>query len=254
MHSIPEFALSSGFRNGPGGTHTSRTMMLAELELLLEASPPAAESDTLRALVVEDNVLLKPTATTRRRSWRALRELYALDPAVTLYRALRDLWDGPGEARPLLALLCATARDPVLRATARGVLETPEGDPAGADAFSDRVAETYPGRYNGTTLASIGRNAASSWTQAGHLQGKRDKVRGRPRCFPEDTAYALLLGHLCGARGQGLFDTLWCRLLDAPLHALRDQAFAASRQGWLEYRHSGMVTEITFRRLLPGEE
>ena len=229
-------------------------MMLAELDLLLAASSPEATYEDLKALILEQNVLLKTTATTRRRSWRALRELYALSPEVTLYRALRDLWGGQTEARPLLALLCATARDPLLRATGGVVLEAPLGDPASADAFSAVVAETFPGRYNNTTLATIGRNAASSWRQSGHLAGKLHKVRSRARCFAEDTAYALLLGHLCGARGEGLFDTLWCRLLDTPLHRLQDQAFAASQQGWLEYRHSGMVTEISFRRLLPQKD
>ena len=228
-------------------------MMLSELGLLLDASPPSAAYQDLQALILEHNALLKATATTRRRSLRALRELYSLDRDVLLFSALRDLWGAKPEARPLLALLCATARDSILRATAELILSVPEGESVTPDDMVASAERTFPGRYNSTTLATIGRNAASSWSQAGHLSGRLHKVRSRARCFPEATTYALLLGHLCGARGEGLYDTLWCRLLDAPLHALRDQAFAASQQGWLEYRHSGMVTEISFRRLLPSE-
>lgn len=67
-------------------------------------------------------------------------------------------------------------------------------------------------------------------------------------------AYALFLGHLSGARGDGLFDTLWVRLLDGHLGDMRAQAATASQQGWLEYRFSGGITEITFRHLLRGWE
>jgi len=227
--------------------------MLAELGLLLAASSPNAPYEELQALVVESNVLLKATTTTRLRSFRALRELYALNLRVPLFRALRDLWVADPAARPLLALLCATARDPLLRASAGTVLDAPIGDHVRTEALSAAVAEAFTGRYNVATLHKIGQNAASSWAQSGHLQGRSTKVRSAVAPSAPSAAYALLLGHLCGARGEALFDTLWCRLLDAPVYVIQDQAFAASRLGWLEYRHSGMVTEITFRRLLPAE-
>ena len=43
--------------------------------------------------------------------------------------------------------------------------------------------------------------------------------------------------------------------LAAPLLllALRSQAVAAARQGWLEYRAAGRVTELSFRYLLREE-
>ena len=129
----------------------------------------------------------------------------------------------------------------------------PEGDSVTPYEIEASAQRSFPGRYNETMLANIGRHAASSWQKSGHLSGRLHKVRARARCFAEDTAYALLLGHLCGVRGEALFETFWCRLLDVPLHTLHDQAFAASQQGWIEYRHSGMVTEISFRRLLPAQ-
>jgi len=41
-----------GFRFGEKGTHTSRTMMLAELEALLESLSPMATRDQFRAAVI----------------------------------------------------------------------------------------------------------------------------------------------------------------------------------------------------------
>ena len=106
----------------------------------------------------------------------------------------------------------------------------------------------------GTTLATIGRNTASSWTQSGHLVGHRDKVRAKVQSHPIALAYALLLGHLCDVRGEALFHTLWTQVLDAPIPTLQEQAILASQQGWLEYRQSGAVTEITFDYLLRDDD
>ncbi len=72
-------------------------------------------------------------------------------------------------------------------------------------------------------------------------------------CRPATVAYALLLGHLLDVRGDGLFETLWARLLDAPVYALREHAATASKLGWIEYRHTGSVTDISFRYLLRKE-
>ena len=63
-------------------------------------------------------------------------------------------------------------------------------------------------------------------------------------------AYALLLGHLEGAQGDALFTTRWARLLDVPPPVLRDHARRASQLGWLEYRHGGGITELSFHHLL----
>jgi hypothetical protein len=250
MIDVPESALSFGFVNPPGGTHSSRTLMLNELRLLLSARPPSARYDEYQAAVMDENLILKDTATTRHRTMRGLRELYALNPGVILFRALRDLWDADVAGQPLLALLCACARDPLLRATADSVLDTPVGQPITSQALAAAVGDAVPDRYNPQTLAKIGRNAASSWQQSGHAAGRSTKVRMQAAARPTATAYALLLGYLCGQRGEALFETLWARLLDAPLHGLHDQAFLASQQGWLEYRQTGMVTEIGFRHLL----
>src|SRR5207244_3808115 len=85
------------------------------------------------------------------------------------------------------------------------------------------------------SLKSIGSNAAASWQQAGLLRGRATKVRQRAECRPLAVTYALVVGHLCGARGDGLFDTLWTQVLDAPAGELRAQAATASQHagdGW----------------------
>lgn len=225
-------------------------MMLRELRLLLAARPETACLEDYRAAVIDENVLGKSTLATRRDSFRRLRELYALRPETPLFRALRDLWVADTEAQPLLALLCACARDPLLRGTADTILATADGAIVTPQMIAQAVSNAFPGRYNSMTLANIGRHAASTWQQSGHLAGRVGKVRGRAKCRPADVAYALLLGYLGGARGNALFSTLWCRLLDTPEHTLHEQATVASQEGWIDYRAAGAIQDVAFSYLL----
>lgn len=247
---VPELALRFGFANDPIGTHGSRTLMLDELRTLLSVCPPSAGLEDYRSVVVEGNVLLKNTFTGRQQTFRALRELYALDREVLLFRALRELWNWDAAAQPLLALLSAGARDPILRATAETILGTETGGRVTPQQLARAVRDAFPGRYSPGLLDHMGRNVASSWRQSGHLSGHLIKVRSQPESTPAAVAYALLLGFLCDVRGERLMQTVWVRLLDAPLHVLRDQSVTASQRGWIEYRHSGGVTDVNFSYLL----
>lgn len=250
MLATTTFSIASGFKVDAGGTHTSRTIMLAELRVLLAMCPVSAELTDYESAILDDNVLHKRTHSTRRRTLRGLRELYALDSPVILFRALRDLWASDTESQPLLALLCAAARDPILQTTAPVILSASKGTPVTASLLAAAVEAAFVGHYNPDTLAKIGRNCASSWTQSGHLSGRVAKRRTLVEATPVVTAYALFLGYLNGSRGDALFHTLWARVLDAPEHLLREHALTASRQGWLEYKHAGTVTEVTFQHLM----
>src|SRR5438105_2186115 len=102
-----------GFRNGLSSVHTSRTMMLEELSLVLDKIAPGSPAKTYLAAIVEENLLGKPTQTTRHRSAQRLTQLYALDPNCTLFRLLRRFWPADPAGRAMLALLVAAARDPL---------------------------------------------------------------------------------------------------------------------------------------------
>jgi hypothetical protein len=247
---VPASADIYGFINKPVGAHSSRTMMLAELRLLLAACTQSVSLEEYRSAIVDENVLLKKTVGARKATYKWLKELYALDRKILIFRALRDLWDEDTQAQPLLAVLCTAARDPILRGTAEMILTIPEGETVTPTMIAQVVNTNFPNRYKPKTLASIGRNAISTWQQAGLLSGKLHKVRVRAEGHPASVAYALLLGFLSDARGEALFQTLWCQLLDTPRHVLHEQAFVASQRGWIEYRHMGDVTEVGFRYLL----
>jgi hypothetical protein len=79
--------------------------------------------------------------------------------------------------------------------------------------------------------------------------GVRNKRRAKPSVDMAAVVYAMYLGHLEGTAGPALFTTRWAGLLDREASELRAHAEIAARSGWLEYRSSGGMTEITFRHL-----
>ena len=248
----PKQASLWGFRSGNRGTHTSRTIMLDELTQLLRSVPGEASREEYVDAVTCDNCLGKRTAVTRQHSLQRLTELYGLDRRLLLFRALRDLWGRFESSRPLLSLLLALARDPLLRATARAVVATPFGHEFGRQAMKDDLSAAVEHRLNDATLDKVVRNASSSWTQSGHLRGRSRKTRQRVEASPAVTAYALLLGFAVGSRGRLLFETPWVAILDSSPGALLDPAVDASRLGLIEVKHSGQIVDVSFSRTFCG--
>jgi hypothetical protein len=247
---VLELPLAAGFKNGTSSTMTSRMMMLAELRLLLAALPATAGVAEYRAAIVDDNVLLKRSAATRRATAKHLVALYALDLRVPVFRLLRRLWDQDEAGHPLLACLCANARDALLRRSAHAVLRAPQGTIITPQRIGSVIGEAIPEHFSRNTLGTIARNAASSWTQSGHLQGHRSKRRTCPTVTPAGAAYALALGYLAGERGTYLFETYWTAVLDRPAETIDALAFEAGRYGWLTYRRMGDVVDLRFPELL----
>ena len=189
---LTPFPESLGFRSGASSAHTSRTMMLAELTLVLNGVDPKAPAEGYRSAIIDDNILGKPTRTTRQRSAKRLTELYALDPACTLFRLLRHFWPADPSSQPMLAFLLASARDTLLREATPFVLGVKLGEIVTADAIGEHLNQKYPTRFRPTTLHSTAQNLASSWTQAGYLParsrrtGQADRHAGRsalPACW-----------------------------------------------------------------------
>ena len=243
-----------GFRAGDKGVHSSRSMMYADLEQLMLATEVEHSYRDYREELDDENVLGKRTAINKTHTARKLKALYGLDPTITVFRLLRHFWDlDDGAGRPLMALLCATARDPLLRSLSPVLLKTAPGTVLEYEPLEAELRTSTGDRFSDSTLASIARRAAASWIQTGHLAG-RSRMRERARPTPAATAYALALGYLEGRRGTLLFSSLWAQLLDVSEEDLRELAQVASANGWLLYRGIGDVVEIRFPDLWTAEE
>lgn len=241
-----------GFRRGDVGTHTSRTIMLTELTALFDAVPAAATAGDITVAIRHANCLGKATTSTRRLTHQRLTELYALDPQVPIYRVLRRLWALDPPARPLLAVTVAVGRDPLLAASAAAVVPLPAGVEFTRGPMKEAIRTATGDRLSDAILDKVVRNAASSWTQSGHLAGRTIKTRQKVKATPTTVALALYLAHAAGFRGPQVFAGAWTKLLDADAGVIRNLAMDAKRAGLIDIRAAGDVIDASFDRLNPG--
>ena len=244
-----------GFSYERGGVHTARTIMLVDLRALLSfvEATDAARADYLEAIQTA-NCLGKRSGKTRTLTFRHLADLYALDPSLLVFRALRFFWQRDVDGQPLLAALCAYSRDPILRVTAPFVLGFQEGTTVTREMMEECIDEQEPGRFSKATLKSTAQNINSSWTQSGHLSGRVHKVRARAVATPGAASLALLLGYVSGLRGESLFKSDYTRMLDCSFERTLELAEDASRRGWISLKRVGQVVEVLFPNLITAQE
>ncbi|MBW3595887.1 MAG: hypothetical protein KY475_01275, partial [Planctomycetes bacterium] len=240
ISSRDEYLTRLGFSFDRGGAHLARSMMLDDLRRLLQHTPDAAATreDFARA-ILDDNCLGKRSARSRALALRHLSRLYALDPSVAIYRAMRYLWQRDPEGQSLLACLVAYTRDPVLQLSAPFILQMPFGNALVRADLEQFLDADEQGRFSKATLKSTAQNISTTWTHAGHVKGRVRKTRSAASPTPGAAALALFLGYLTGARGQTLFETEYAKLLDCTPDRTIELAEAASRRGWIVFKRIG---------------
>jgi hypothetical protein len=253
-NATPRPGESAGIRSGDKGTHTSRTIMVAEISDLFVELPAETDRDGYASAIIDDNLLAKRTESTRRLTNQRLGELYGLDPAIPIHRVHRRLWGADPAGRPLLALLCGLARDPLLRATSQPVLTLPVGTELARTSVLSSLRQSTGDRLNEAILDKVARNASSSWTQSGHLTGRVRKIRERVSPSFGPAAFAAWLGAAEGLAGQRLLDSPWTRPLDRSPDALLDLLLQAKQRGLLRATIGGGVFDIDTTPLDPAYE
>jgi len=244
-----------GFRFGMKGSHSSRTMMSHELHELFRYSPPSASHEDYVEAIEKENCLGKRTVSNRRHLSQKLTELYGLDSSLPLFRVFRLLWYADEHGRPLLCLLLALARDPLLRVSAGPVLAMEPGEELLRDLLWKRLrASIRSDRMNDSTIEKVVRNASSSWTQSGHLEGRSRKFRRAVDATPMSAAYALFLGYALGARDGLMLDTFWAHVLGTGREELVALGLEARRLGLIDMIRIGEVMSISMNPLLTDGE
>jgi len=233
-----------GFRVAQSGSHTSKTLMLQELEALLAVVPADAPAKAYRAAIVEENVLGKRTLSSRKETASRLKALHGLDPIKPLFRVLRRLWAVDPDAHPQLALLNGLARDPLLMATATQVMGMTQDQVLQRSEMVAAVQAFSRDRLSPKVLDAVARNTASSWSQSGHLKGKVKKLRHQIRPHPVGLALAMWLGYASGKRGKALLNTPWATALDTSSSGLLELAEQAKRLGLLKLSYGAGVVLI----------
>lgn len=241
---------SLGFSQKRTGGHMARSMMFTEIRNLFSVTPPDYGRAEYKTEIVENNVLGKPTSSSRKKSYSHLVELYGLDPSQTLFRCLRFFANDDFDALAQLALVCVYCRDPQFRQSFELIEKLAPGEELPRVRMEQHLEEGFPGRFSAAMKKSLAQNVNTSWGVAGFLQGRNRKYRTDPRSSMSGTVYAVFAGHLLGLRGDFLLNSSFTRLVGANESLVISHLSSASTQGWLRFRHSGGITEIDFEPLL----
>jgi hypothetical protein len=244
-----------GFSYERGGVHTARTMMLVELRALLsyvdKADAPRAEY--LEAIQTA-NCLGKRSGKTRTLTYRHLVDLYALDPSLMLFRALRFFWqrdvDGPAAAGGLVRLFArpdSSGHCPLYP-------RFQEGATVGREAIEEFIDATK-------SLAASARPRSSPPRRTSTRPGRRPGISlaasqdtGPCVATPGTVSFALLLGYVRGLRGESLLKSDYTRMLDCSFDRTIELAEDASRRGWISLKRVGQVVEVLFPNLITAQE
>jgi len=237
------------------GIHTRRTIMFEDLERLLDYSENKDLSpNEYRALIVDENCLGKNSAKTRSLSYQYLSDTYLLDKNFIMFKALLYFWKRDEAAHAQLAMLCAYNRDALFRMVTPYILSLPEGSQLQKLNVEEYIEAKQPDRFSQSTLESTVRNLNSSFTQAGHLQGRSKKIRTKIEATPASVSYALFIGHIKGYRGEMLLNSEYIKLLECSFEKAVELAQESSRKGWMIFKKVGNVIEVSFPSILTAQD
>jgi len=204
---------SFGFSNASVGGHSARSMMFQEMRTLVCSMPFEAARGDFSKAIVDENILEKPTQSSREKSLRHLTEIYGLDPSKALFRVLWRFGHSDLDSLPQLCLVCAYARDPQLRQSFELIRSLRLGEALERASMEQHLELGFPGRFSSAMKKSMAQNVNTTWTFGGHLAGKTRKTRQLPQPHPTSAAYAMFAGYLKDLRGEQLLNSAYASLV-----------------------------------------
>jgi len=247
--------LALGFSDAIAGAHAARSMMFHEMGSLVHALPREVSPGAFAKAVIEENVLAKPTQGSRRKTLRHFTQLYGLDPSKALFRVFWALCHTDFESLAQLCLVCAYARDPLLRLSFDFIRTMKLGELMNRPAMEQHLENVFPGRFSPAMKKSMAQNVITSWSYGGHLAGRKKKTRQLPEPRPISAAYAMFVGYLAGLRGVWLLDSDFAALVSSNRSQLQAALVLASARGLLSLKQAAGIVEFDFSSLLtPAEQ
>jgi hypothetical protein len=229
-------------------------MMFLEMRALVRAMHLTVTKDDFTKAIVEENVLEKPTLSSRKKSLRHLFELYGMDTSEALFRVLWDFGHADLDSLHQLCLVCAYARDPQLRHSFELVRTLRLGEVLERVAMEKHLENGFPGRFSPAMKKSMAQNVNTTWTFGGHLAGRAKKTRRLPEPRPVSAAYAMFVGYLTGLRGERLLNSAFASLVTSNRTQLIAALSLASAKGLLSLKQAAGIVEFDFHNLLTSAE
>lgn len=221
--------------------------MFAELERVMDMATDQGSFE----VILSANVFGKKSADGIKKTVSYLKRLYHFDLNKPVFKAFQHFWQAANtEDKPLLAFLYAIQSDGLLAESIQVVRSVQPGSKVSIDLFVDNLNKLRPNSYSANTVLSMAQNLASSWKQAGFIQGKVKNIRVEPVISHRVACFGLFLAYLNGTRGEFLWHTPCVESLCLSESQLKSLALESARQDLMQYQSAGSVTSISFKNLL----
>jgi hypothetical protein len=227
--------------------HTSRTIMFAELQKVMDY---AIESNNYADTLTE-NVTRKKTQSGQEKTAQYLKRLYGFDVCNPSFQAFSYFWSIVDiSEKPLLSFIYAVNHDNMLEESIGVVQKTIIGEKVTVERFEENIEKYHPARYSAATRRSMAQNIGSSWKQVGFIVGKVKNIRTQPEITYRVACFAYLLAYLKGARGEFIWNSIGVKSLCLSESRLRELAIECVKRDLMQYQYAGNVTAISFNNLL----
>ena len=221
--------------------------MFSELEKVMSFSMESGQY--LDAMA--DNVFGKKSSDGVKQTKGFLKRLYGFDSQYPPFAAFMYFWkmSEPNE-KPLIAFLYAVNQDNLLAESVQVLQNVKLGTKVAVEHFEEIVEKYHPNQYAANTLRSTAQNLASSWKQAGFIEGKVKNIRIQPEITYRTACFAFLLAYLNGDRGDFIWNNIGVNALCLHESKLRALAIECAKNDLMQYQYAGSVTAINFTNLL----
>ena len=221
--------------------------MFSELEKVMSFSLESGQY--LDAMA--DNVFGKKSSDGVKQTKGFLKRLYGFDSQYPPFAAFMYFWkmSEPNE-KPLIAFLYAVNQDNLLAESVQVLQNVKPGTKVAVEHFEEIVEKYHPNQYAANTLRSTAQNLASSWKQAGFIEGKVKNIRIQPEITYRTACFAFLLAYLNGDRGDFIWNNIGVNALCLHESKLRALAIECAKNDLMQYQYAGSVTAINFTNLL----
>jgi hypothetical protein len=221
--------------------------MYAELEKVMAYS---LDSDNFLESLGH-NVTGKKSTSGVEKTASYLKRLYGFDMLYPPFVAFKYFWkiSEPNE-KPLIAFLYAVNQDDFLAESIQVLRSVKTGEKVIIELFEEVIEKYHPNQYSANTRRSLAQNIASSWKQAGFIEGKVKNIRVQPEVTYRVACFAFLLAYLNGDRGDFIWGSIGVNALCLFESKLRELAIECAKKDLMQYQYAGSVTVINFTNLL----
>ena len=197
------------------------------------------------------NVTGKKSKSGVEKTANYLNRLYGFDLQYPPFVAFKYFWkiSDPNE-KPLIAFMYVVNQDDLLAESIQVLQSVEPGKKVAIELFEEVIETYHPNKYSLVTRRSIGKNIASSWKQAGFIEGKVKNIRIQPEISYRVACFAFLLAYLKGERGDFIWGSIGVKALCLAESKLRELAIECAKKDLMQYQYAGSVTAINFTNLL----